>query len=113
MSLDLGTRIARGTADPSNPQGAGFWTVSFTPRVLAIPMDFEVYHIALKGPIGSQFQIFLDSSFYDNVIRGDVNSWDPNQAMYVRRGQTIFFYWNTAAAPAPNVTIFCRQTSAI
>jgi hypothetical protein len=110
---DLGNRQERGALDPTNPYVAGAWTVAFTPRVLGYSDDFEVYHIVVNGPSGSSFKIYIDTTFYDNVQVGDINSWDPSQPMYVTRGRTIFFYYNVTTTPAPSVTIFCRQPSPV
>jgi hypothetical protein len=110
---DLGTREAMGaTGVQTNPFGSTCWTVSFTPGVLNIPLpSFEVYHMAIRGPSGSQFQIYLDTTFYSNVVRGDVNDWDPSQPMHVGSGRTIYFYWNTGTGSAPTATIYCRESS--
>lgn len=108
---DLGKRPKTGVKNLANPLGANFWVVAFTPGDLAIRVEFEVYHIALSGPSASQFQVFIDATFYDYVPRGDINSWDPSQPMHCRPGETIFFYWNTGAGSAPTVTLFCRQPS--
>ncbi len=103
----LGSRQARGAAgDVTNPFGPTRWTVAFTPAVLSIPDDFLVYHIALSGPAPSQVQVFIGTVFYSYAARGDVNDWDPSQLMYVRKGETIFFYWNSGTAPVPVVTLF-------
>jgi len=108
----LGQRSARGATNVQNPLGAGFWTVAFTPRDLAIGVPFEVYHAAVSGPPSSKFQVWIDSTFYDHVERGDINSWDPAQPMLVMPGHTLFYYWNTGSGSPPTVTIFCRQASA-
>lgn len=108
--MDLGHRSKRGVLDNTNPLGAGFWTVTFDPQFLAVRVRSDVYHIAISGPAGSSFQLFIDNTFYDYVVRGDVNSWDPSQPMHVRPGQSLYFYWNTASTPAPTVSIFLRQT---
>lgn len=112
MTIYLGQRSVMGVTNLTNPLGAGFWTVAFTPQVLSIQVPFEVYHAAISGPSGSNFQVFIESTFYDYVQRGDINSWDPAQPMVVTPGSTIYYYWNTSATPAPTVTISCRQTSA-
>lgn len=96
----------------TNPFGSTNWTVVFDPRALSIPSAFVVYHIALKGPAPSTLQVFIDTTFYSNVARGDINDWDPNQVLFVRPGQTIYFYWNSGVAPAPHVTMFCREPTA-
>ncbi len=102
----LGSRLAAGLADPNNPRGAGFWTVEFRPQDLPVD-DFEVYHIALQGP-GGNVWVYLDTTFYSAAARGDINEYDPNSPMYVRKGQSIFFYWSTAEGNAPTITLFCR-----
>lgn len=112
MSTYLGQRSARGVTNLSNPLGAGLWTVAFTPQVLSIAVPFEVYHAAVAGPPSSNFQVWIDSTFYDYAVRGDINSWDPAQPMVVLPGHTLYYYWNSAAPPVPTVTIFCRETSA-
>lgn len=106
---DLGSRQLTGTPDASNPLLAGGWTCAFTPRVLGIPEDFEIYHIAITGPAGSVMSVFIDTIFYSTTSRGDINEWDPNIPMYVQKGRTVYMYWNSALAPAPQATIFCRQ----
>lgn len=113
MSKNLGYRTNYGALDPNNPLGAGFWTVAFTPQDIAIPGSFNVYHVAVQGPASSQFQVFIDTTFYDYAVRGDINSWDPTQVMYVMQGQTIFYYWNTSSGAAPKVSIFMREPELI
>lgn len=116
---DLGKLTMTGKIDPFNPVFAGGWTIKFAPADIGIRIRSEVYHIAIKGPIPSKFEVWIDTTFYDNVKRGDVNSWDPNQCMPVDPGATIFFYYNTAAltpAPAnspPKATLFFREPSPI
>ncbi len=109
MPRKLGNRSKAGFADPDNPLGAGNWTVTFTPQDVAWPGAFDIYHMAVKGPASSQFQVYLDTVFYDYAVRGDINSWDPNQFMFVMSGQTIYFYWNVATGNAPTVTIFAQE----
>lgn len=109
---DLGHRDGTGVigTDASSPFGVGKWNVIFDPQDLAVSTgDFEVYHIALKGPTGSQFQVYIDRTFYDANNHGDLNSWDPNQPMGVKGGQTIYFYFNSSATPAPAITIYLRE----
>jgi hypothetical protein len=108
---NLGSRQATGVHDLSNPLGSGKWTVAFTPQVLNIFAAFEVYHIAVTGPIGSTFRIYQDTTFYDAVARGDLNSWDPSQPMHVTPGRTLYFYYDSTITPAPQVTIYCREPS--
>lgn len=112
MPSYLGSRVKQGVADKNNPLGAGNWTVTFTPTDLA-QVHAQCHHIAIAGPAGSSFQVFLDTTFYDYVARGDINSWDPSQTMPIVPGQTMYFYWNSAATPAPSVTIYLQQTSGL
>ena len=107
----LGKLPKTGELDANNPVLAGGWTIKFDPADIGIRVQAEVYHMAVTGPENSQFQVWIDTTFYDNVVRGDVNSWDPSQPMHVRPGDTIFFYYNVATLPAPKATLFFRGVS--
>lgn len=113
MPSYLGSRNAQGAVDKMNLFGAGNWTVTFTPQIINVQVACEVHHIAISGPAGSSFQVYQDTTFYDYVARGDINSFDPSQPMPLNPGQTLYFYWNSALSPAPNVTIFLRATSTL
>lgn len=104
---DLGNRSAYGVKSTDNPEFPGGWTCTFEPADL--PTDqCEVYHIALKGP-GGYFYVYIDNAFYSTSPRGDVNEYDPKQAMKIRPGQTIYFYWNNAIGTIqPQVWIYLR-----
>lgn len=104
----LGSRGASTVVlDPANLFVPGSWVATFRPQDL-YPEDFEVYHIAMTGPAGG-FRVFLDNKLYSLADRSDQNEYDPQNAMYVRRGQTISFHFRSASAPAPDITIFARQ----
>jgi len=108
----LGQRTAYGTKSLwTNPLGPGNWTVCFTTQDLAISVEFEVYHIAVSGPPSSNFQVWIDSTFYDYAVRGDINSWDPSQPMIISPGHNLYFHWNVGTGAAPKVTVFCRTES--
>lgn len=112
MSRKLGSRQATGVLDNTgtNPFGNGFWCVTFDPAILSVSTgEFEIYHIALNGPLGSYFRVYIDRTFYDNNQHGDVNSWDPNNAMELNGGETVYFYFNSSQAPAPTITLWLRQ----
>jgi hypothetical protein len=113
VSKNLGHRTRTGVANADNPVSASGWTVTFDPAYVGIQVPFEIYHIAVKGPTSSQFQVFIDTTFYDISNRGDVNSWDGSQPIHVQPGQTVYFHYNTASSPAPVVSIFCREVSPI
>jgi hypothetical protein len=109
----LGFRQKKGvltSGDDPNPYGTGMWLVRFSPQDFAVSTGaFENYHMALTGPKGSLIQIWIDRNFYDITSHGDLNSWDPNEAMMLSGGNTVSLYWNTAAAPQPLVTMWIRQ----
>jgi hypothetical protein len=116
MAGYLGFRSKEGALSAANPFSAGGWAVAFTPEDLAIQdRTFEVFHIAVQGPAqpSCNLQVYLDTIFYSATVRGDVNDYDPNQPIPVRSGQTINFYWDTTATPAPIVSIFLQQSSLI
>jgi hypothetical protein len=108
---DLGPRSAFGVLDPSNPLGAGNWTVTFPPSVLTITTpQFEVYHIALTGP-GGFFSVFRNEDFWDTSLLATQNSWDPSQPMLLRSGDTVFFYFSIGTGTRPQVTLWLRHTT--
>jgi hypothetical protein len=110
VPIYLGSRQEVGrTGVATNPYGQTMWTVTFSPDVLRIPIDYEIYHISLKGPAPSACQVFIDTVFYSIAARGDNNDWDPSQPAFVRKGQTVYFYYSSAANPAPVVSLFARQ----
>lgn len=96
--------------DNTNPYGNGFWAVTFDPATLGQGAnDFEIYHMSLMGPTGSSVSVYVNQTFYDVTVRGDSNSWDANQALYMRGGQSLIFYWNSAGTPHPKVTVWLRS----
>jgi len=106
---DLGSRQAHGAVGTdSSPFGASAYTVAFTPAVMSIPTDYEVYHAAILGPAGSTVRWYVDTNFYSHVARGDINDWDPSQSLYVRPGQSMYFYWSVGAGPVPFVSLLVR-----
>lgn len=114
---DLGFRQASGTIDNSglNPYGNGFFSATFTPQIFATAANvFEIYHISLKGPVGSTLEVWVNSAFWETTPRGDINSYDPKNALRMMGGQSLIFYWNSAGAivsgiNAPLVTVWMRE----
>jgi hypothetical protein len=108
----LGTRRspeATLSNDNTNPFGNGFWRVAFDPATFGFGAnDFEIYHIYLTGPTGSQFVMWTDNTPYSTAARGDLNEWDPNFPLHMVGGQTLYFYWNSAGDPKPLVVLACR-----
>lgn len=114
MPLPLGDAHAVGVADPQNLIASGNYTVTFDPKTIGVTVgSFECYHMVIEGPPGSTFKIFVGTRWWDNVNRGDVNSWDPNQTLKLHQGDTVYFYWSAAppALPVPNVTMFFQEAN--
>jgi hypothetical protein len=114
MGRPLGNASATGAPDPNNLIAAGNFTVTFDPKTIGITAgQFECYHIVINGPPGSTFQIYIGTKFWDNVYRGDINSWDPHQTMKLFYGDTVYFYWSTGAGTPPTVTMFFQEASLV
>lgn len=70
---------------------------------------FELHHLVIQnGPPGSSFTWYLNNQFYDVTPNGDINSWDPNQALELTPGDELTFTWNKSTGTAPTVTVFLR-----
>jgi len=104
----LGVRQASGEIGPANRNVAGAYVVTFSPDNFGVPDDFEIFHIAIKGP-GGNFEVWIDETFYSTTDRGDINEYDPKWAMPVRRGQSVTFHWSLATGTAPQVWMFLRR----
>ena len=104
----LGKLTQRGVTNPNNPVTAGGWTVTF-PRSETPRVPFEIWHAAIKGPPNSTFQVYLDDTFFGNVVRGDINDLDPFQPILVEPDTDIYFHWSVSTGSAPVGTCFFRQ----
>lgn len=106
-----------GALDGNNLYVPGAYTVKLGPQQLGVAGgvgNFECYHIAIKGPPGSSFQIYIGNKFYDFVQNGDINSWDPAQPMKLISGNNVYFYWNVkTGTPVPTVTMFFQEANPI
>lgn len=108
--MNLGRSTRRGALDTANPVLAGGWTIKWDPANLP-RMECEAYHAAVKGPTASTFQVYVDTTFYGNVARGDINDWDPVQPLHIPTGSTVYYYYDTASGSAPEATLFFRTVS--
>jgi hypothetical protein len=108
----LGSRAASGAADTTG-QNTGNWTIQFTPKILAITVtEFEVYKMVVTGSAPSAtFNVYVDNQQWDTAVYGTNNSWDPQQPLIVRYGQTINFYYSSASSDGnqPKATIWLRH----
>jgi hypothetical protein len=109
--------LVEGAADPNNLYVPGAYTVTVGPQQIGVSNgvgNFECYHIAIQGPPGSSFQVWISGKFYDFVQNGDINSWDPAQPMKLISGNTVYFYWNVATGePVPAVTMYFQEANPI
>lgn len=109
--------LVDGKLDPSNLYVPGAYTVKMGPQQMGVANgvgEFECYHIAIQGPAGSSFQIYIGNKFYDFVVNGDINSWDPSQPMKLVSGNTVYFYWNVSSGtPVPAVTMYFQTARPI
>jgi len=114
--LTLGSRTAKGAADTTGTN-KGNWTVSFTPAMLAVTeTEFEVYKIVITGgSAAASFTVYVDTQQWDTAIYPAGNSWDPQQPLIVRYGQTVYFYLSSAATDGnqPVVTMWLRYEPAL
>jgi hypothetical protein len=94
--ITLGSRgPVTGTPDTTglNP---GNWTISFTPDIINVNVftQFEVYKMVVKGAPGTTFDVYVESKQWDTAIYGTKNSWDPQQPLIMRPGETLSFLYS-------------------
>lgn len=114
---DLGpTQVLTGVPDQlgQNPFGRGNWMITAAPQDLNCHVgQAEVYQIAIDGPPGSQMKMYRNMRPWNFVLQGWSNYDDPQQPLYVRPGDSVFFYWNTAIAPPPTAVLWLRYDIAL
>jgi hypothetical protein len=114
--LTLGSRTVKGAKDTTGTN-TGNWTVAFTPDIINVTLtEFEVCKMIITGGAASAtFQVYVDSQQWDTAIYPAGNSWDPQQPLIVRSGQTIYFYLSSASTDGnqPKVTIWLRFEPAL
>lgn len=118
---DLGGFPIISVADPTgrNPYGTGYSTCivnADTTFKTNLPL-VEIYHMWVDAYTGSSFQVWKNALQWDNVLIG-ANAWDPSQALPIRSGDTIYFYFNQPFEPGqtnpynnnnPLINVFLRQ----
>ena len=108
----LGSRAAKGAADTTG-RNPGNWTVTFDPNLLNVQVtEFEVYKIIVKGGAASAtFDVYVDAQLWDTAVYAPNNSWDPTQPLIVRFGQSVYFFYTSAATDGkqPLITAWLRH----
>jgi hypothetical protein len=110
--VTLGSRgPVKGVSDPTG-NNVGNWTVSFTPDILSFTVpQAEVYKMIVKGASQtSQFDVYVENKQWDTAVYGAQNSWDPNETLIIRPGETLYFYYNTPVTDnsPPIITIWLK-----
>jgi hypothetical protein len=112
----LGSRAATGAADTTG-RNTGNWTVAFDPNLLNVQVtEFEVYKIVVKGSAPSAtFDVYVDNQLWDTAVYGTNNSWDPQQPLIVRFGQSVYFFYSSASndGNTPKATVWLRHELAL
>jgi hypothetical protein len=113
---ELGSRIARTAIDNTgrNPYGNGLWVGTVDPVIWVYGTNpFEIYHISVRGPVGSTLEVWIDQTFYSATPRGDINEYDPTHPIQMNGGQTLYFFWNVGGATSPLVTVWAREPAVL
>jgi hypothetical protein len=105
---------ARGplTGVPDTTQlNPGNWTVAFTPDIINVNVpQCEVYKIVVSGAPNTTFDVYVDIQQWDTGVYGALNSWDPQQPLILRPGNSLYFCYSdpTTDNTPPIVTIWLR-----
>jgi hypothetical protein len=112
----LGSRAATGAKDTTG-RNPGNWTVTFDPNLLNVQVtEFEVYKIVVTGAASSAtFNVYVGQQLWDTSVYATNNSWDPQQPLIVRFGDTIYFFYSSASTDGnmPSITIWLRYDVAL
>jgi hypothetical protein len=112
--VTLGSRSAIGAKDTTS-KNPGNWTIAFTPDIININVpQFDVYKMIVKGAANTTFNVYVDNFLWDVGIYGTLNSWDPQQPLILRPGESLFFAYSdpiTDNTP-PSATIWMRYDTA-
>jgi hypothetical protein len=89
----------------------GNWTIAFTPDILNVNVaNFEVYKMVVAGAQNTTFNVFVDLKQWDVGIYGTLNSWDPQQPLIMRPGETLYFMYSDPSSDntPPVATVWLR-----
>jgi hypothetical protein len=108
---DLGpTQLLTATKDQTG-RNAGNWTLTADPQDLNCKVALaEVYQCTINGPVGTTFQWCRNSRVWNNVVQGWNNTYDPVNPMFLRPGDTLFFFWRATVnlLPVPSAVLWLR-----
>ena len=107
----LGSRYAVGAADTTG-QNPGNWTVQFPASLINVNVpEAEIYKMVVQnGAPTATFNVYVNNTLWDLAVYAPHNSWDPQQPLIIRPGDSLFFYYSDPATDGyqPNVTIWLR-----
>lgn len=108
---DLGpTRLITATLD-TTLNNTGNWTIVADEQTLNCKVaQAEVYQIGIDGPVGSSFKLYRNTHLWNAVNQGWQNSYDPTQPLFIRPGDSLFFYWTIGppSVPVPTAKIWLK-----
>lgn len=114
--VGLGSRKAVGTADTTG-NNPGNWTVQFQPQDINVNVGhFECYKLIVKGSATTAtFDVYVNGNQWDTSVYAVHNSWDPVQPLLLTPGDTLYFYYSSAASDGnkPSITAWFRYDPAI
>lgn len=90
-------------------------TQSATVQNTVYEIDFGPYNtdrllnwITLKGPAGSNVQVYIDTVFMDITFHGDFNRADYYKGIPIARGRQLRLVWSVGTGnPVPQASIGC------
>lgn len=111
MPESLGRTFKEASLAPTGHPNAGKWICEFSSSDIGISEPrFQCFHVNVQGgPVGSTFTWGYGNNPWDTVFPGWDTSWDPNNAMKLGNGDTIFFWWNTNSGTAATVWLYFEK----
>lgn len=108
---DLGAGLELTATPDTTGNNPGNWTITADATALNYKVaQAEIYQISIDGPIGSSMAVYRGRRLWNRVNQGWQNSYDPQQPLIVRDGDTLFFYWTMGppALPVPTAILWIR-----
>lgn len=108
---DLGPTATLKAVPDATGNNPGNWTITADPAALKFKVaQAEIYQITIDGPVGSSFSLYRNTHLWNYVQQGWKNAWDPYNPLYLRTGDTVFFYWTApiTQTPVPTAKLWLR-----